>query len=283
LPKPKPKKAPAYEQRLILFLDFLAFKEIVAATEEDGEALVRLLSALDAVGEIVGPDHSESQRITQFSDSLVLSYRFDEISAAFWMIDAIARTVILLADRGYLLRGAVTVGKLFHDERHIVGPAMVKAYELESKTACMPRVIVDPEFLEMAREHGQPHHSADQEEDYVRSFLAKDNDGWLFIDYLSWDTVVDAAGCENEAYPDYMARIAGLIKKGLAHDDPRVARKYLWLRKRYLKAVKPFCGLSAEHQRDPDFCAAMEALPRLEGRARKARKRVKAFEAKVAT
>ncbi|WP_062767722.1 hypothetical protein [Sphingopyxis terrae] len=280
--KPAKTKAPAYEQRLILFLDFLAFKEVVAETERDATALERLVAALDEVGQTVEPGLSKSERVTQFSDSLVLSYKVEETSAVFWMIDAIARTVVLLADRGYLLRGAVTVGKLLHDKRHIVGPAMVKAYELESRTACFPRVIVDREVLRMARTYRQPQHSGPQEERYVRSFLDEDKDGWLFIDYLSWDKVVEAMGCEHDAYPDYLGRMARLIRKGLKHADPRVARKYLWLRKRYLKAMKPYRDLPANKVNDPDFCAAIDALPRMRKRARKARKRVKAFDAKAA-
>lgn len=38
----------------------------------------------------------------------------------------------------------VTVGDLLHTERHLVSPAMVKAYELESKVAKFPRVLLDP-------------------------------------------------------------------------------------------------------------------------------------------
>ena len=280
--KPAKTKAPTYEQRLVLFLDFLAFKEVVAETERDASALERLVAALDEVGHTVEPGLSKSERVTQFSDSLVLSYKVEETSAVFWMVDAIARTVVLLANRGYLLRGAVTVGQLLHDKRHIVGPAMVRAYELESRTACVPRVIVDREVLKMARTYRQPGHTGPQEENYVRAFLDEDKDGWLFIDYLSWEKVVVAMGCESDAYPAYLGRIARLIRKGLKHDDPRVVRKYLWLRKRYLKAMKPFCDLSPADTKDPEFCASVEALPHMRKRARKARKRVKAFDAKAA-
>ncbi len=73
-----------------------------------------------------------------------------------------------------------------------------------------------------------------------------------------------------------------MIRKGLKHADPRVARKYLWLRKRFLKAMKPYRDLPANKVNDPDFCAAIDALPRMRKRARKARKRVKAFDAKAA-
>src|SRR5205085_12463823 len=144
---------PEYEDRIILFIDFLAFKEIVEETRTDPKVLHRLVSAMDALAEI-GDDRSmESQRVSQFSDSIVVSYRVDETSGVFWLLMEMAWAVIDLAHRGYLLRGAVTRGPLFHSDRHVVGPAMVKAHLMESKVAEFPRVIVDPELLKLARQY----------------------------------------------------------------------------------------------------------------------------------
>ncbi len=42
-----------------------------------------------------------------------------------------------------LLRGAITYGKIVHNNQMIFGPALVRAYELESKKAVYPRVIID--------------------------------------------------------------------------------------------------------------------------------------------
>lgn len=47
---PRRTRTPAYERRLILFIDFLGFKEVVASTERDPTALGRLLAALDTLG-----------------------------------------------------------------------------------------------------------------------------------------------------------------------------------------------------------------------------------------
>ena len=151
--RPASPAPPVYERRLILFIDFLGFREVVAATQDDAQALRRLVSAMDAIGEIADGSVYESQRVTQFSDSVVLSYRVDEPSGAFWMINAMALTVVSLAARGYLLRGAVTVGDLYHSAAHVVGPAMVRAYEMESRIAIYPRVIIDPAVIDVARRY----------------------------------------------------------------------------------------------------------------------------------
>jgi hypothetical protein len=122
---------PKYEERIILFLDFLGFKEIVEGTVGNEANLGILLNAIDRLYEIGNDDKDlyASVRVTTFSDSVVLSYAVREQSAVFYLLCDIAFAIIDLAIRGFLVRGAVTIGELIHTERYLVGPAMVKAYE----------------------------------------------------------------------------------------------------------------------------------------------------------
>lgn len=257
---------PAYERRLILFLDFLGFREIVAETTNDPVALDRLIAALNAIRRIVEDGSVESERVTQFSDSIVVSYRVSETSGVFWLLHAMAMTVIELAARGYLLRGAVTIGDLLHDDRHVVGPAMVAAYEMESRRAIVPRVIIDPAVLDIAREHRGDLHTSDDEEGYVRSFIAIDDDGEHFFDYVSWRSVVEIVGADDDSYGAYLADISRLVERGLRHSDVRVLRKYLWLHRHYLAAIDRFEAIPAGHPyraQNPDNCELIASLPRL--------------------
>ena len=270
---------PRYERRLILFIDFLGFKEIVAGTEDDPAALRRLVAALNDVGRIGEGATFRSQRVTQFSDSVVLSYRVNEPSGVFWMLNTMALTVISLAGRGFLLRGAVTIGALHHTRRHVVGPAMVRAYEMESIEARHPRVIVDPAVIPLSRQRRNIDHTPDDEEEYVRSFLVEDDDGRLFFDYISWQPVVAVAGGDDDLYPDYLATLAGLIRTGLAHRNVGVVEKYLWLHHRYEAAITSFAAMPSDapyRHSNPENCSAIEALPRLAREARAARRRVEA-------
>lgn len=258
---------PIYERRLILFLDFLGFREIVSQTASDSAALERLVSALNAIGRIDEDAVAESRKVTQFSDSVVVSYRVDEMSGVFWLLDAMAMTIIDLASRGYLLRGAVTVGDLYHDDRHVVGPAMVVAYEMESRQAIVPRVIIDPEVVNVAREYQGDMHTPKDEEDYVRSFIANDEDGELYFDYVSWQSVVEVVGAEDDAYGGYLARIGQLLEQGLQHSDPRVLRKYLWLHRHYTAAIDLFEAIPEGHPyhaQSPENCILIASLSRLE-------------------
>ena len=266
-----------YEQRLVLFIDFLGFRAAVDRTVSEPEFLDRLINALDSIGKIGLDLDLDSQRMTQFSDSVVLSYRIEEESAVFWLLNSIAFCVIELVERGFLLRGAVTIGDLLHNERHVVGPAMVRAYEMESREAIFPRVIVDPDVLAIARSATAEHHSEDDEEQYVRDFLSEDTDGRLFFDYISWTTVVAVTGGENDLYPTYLAKLAALLRGGLNNDNPGVLKKYLWLFDHYIRAISGFDDLPGDHPyviENPEVVEDVRGLPRFKAEAAHARTRV---------
>lgn len=275
MPEPK-----TYERRLILFVDFLGFKEIVDRTATDPEALQKVLWAMEQLRAIGDDAMGESQRFQQFSDCVVLSFRVTEPSGVFYLLNDIGITTITLASAGFMIRGAVTVGDLYHDEQLIVGPAIVRAYELESKSAKYPRVIIDPEALEVGRSHRSNRHSRREESAYLESFLLEDDDGWMFFDWFSWKVVVEAIGADDQAYPNYLARLAATIKTGLAHPVAACAEKYLWVRRHYLRALDHLAEANPEHRRlNPEFWEVADGLPRLKKRAAKAKARVAAARA----
>ena len=268
-----------YERRIVLFIDFLGFKELVDRTTREATLLPDVLAAMDVVGK-VGRSNKEmfkSQRSTQFSDCMVVSVRVEETSAVFWLLNDVALTIIEVAERGFLLRGAITVGDLLHTTRHVVGPAMVRAYELESRDAIYPRVIVDPDVLKVARASRSAHHSPAEELEYVRSYLTKDDDGREFFDYLSWESVVEVAGGSNEFFPTYFETLAGLIRNGLGASRPGVAAKYLWLHRRYLDTLRKMDAVPPEHgywRENPGHREAFAGLDRMAELASEARARV---------
>ena len=274
--RPKELIVPKYETRIILFIDFLGFKEEVERTKKDAECLSNLIDALDLIGVAGELTTNSSQQVTQFSDSLVVSYKVSETSGVFWMANVIALTIIQLVGHGYLLRGAVTIGKLYHTQRHLVGPAMVAAYEMESKVACVPRVIFDPKIIKAARRHPQPGHSPDEEEAYVRHFVKTDLDGQLYLDFVTWKSVVEVAGLDSDEYPAYLGKLSGLIKRGLKHEDVRVVEKYLWLHRAYAAERDRFATIPAKYVQDPDYIRAITALPHFKTLAKKARQHLKA-------
>ncbi len=134
---------------------------------------------------------------------------------------------------GVLIRGGLTVGNIHlgpNSVGPIFGPAMVRAFEIESQEAIYPRIVIDDaayeEFLnnESLRLHD---HSIDEEKSYVDKLLRKGEDGTLFIDYL--------VGARRNVdrppqYIQFLEQHANLIRHGLrAFSAGSVRKKYLWL------------------------------------------------------
>ncbi|MEH6744754.1 hypothetical protein [Hyphomonas sp.] len=262
-----------YEKRIVLFVDFLGFKEHVHRTLIDAEHISRVSDAMKLLGEIgdmyIG---FESKKVSQFSDCLVVSYKINEESAVFWLVDAIATQLITLAYQGFLVRGAITVGQLFHTNEQVFGPALVSAYELESKAAVVPRVLIDSSVYKAARTGKSWQNTADQEEEYVKSFIVTDADGRDYIDYVSWKAVVESVGHEPDLHPGYLASIKNLIECGLTHSDPKVAGRYVWLQRQLRAAIEQVKNLPIDHPyrvENPNNCAVVESLDDLEELAEK--------------
>ncbi|MFC7695374.1 hypothetical protein ACFQX9_01340 [Bradyrhizobium sp. GCM10028915] len=276
-----------YERRIVLFLDFLGFREIVDETERDSEKLRLLLRAIDRLYDIGREDADlyRTRSITTFSDSVVLSYAIHEQSAVFYLLCDIAFAVIDLAIQGYLVRGAITVGELVHTKRYLVGPAMVKAYEMESKLAKYPRVLIDRTLVTIARKAHAEQHDGEHEADYVRAFMTKDEDGNHYLNYVSWKSVVEVAGMDDDNYPLYLRDIGLIVKRGLAKTDAGVLSKYVWIHAQYVAAIEQFEKLGSKHHyrlNNPENCAAIEALPKLTDEAKQAKGIIRAAQTKHA-
>ncbi|MBL1377046.1 hypothetical protein, partial [Zobellella iuensis] len=91
--------------------------------------------------------------ISYFSDSLVLSAEADDVIASQTILELLAKLSIKLWDEhSLLIRGGVTLGKLVHIENGpLFGPAMNRAYYLESSEAETPRIIFDKHCIEAFR------------------------------------------------------------------------------------------------------------------------------------
>ncbi|MGY4525164.1 hypothetical protein [Pseudomonas sp. TE21394] len=159
-----------YEERLALFIDFLGFKDIVEETAIDNEALNKLVAALEDAASTAKIGNKSDFHVSQFSDCLVISYKIKSWAALFDIVNKLSLIVIRIIGRGYLLRGGLTFGKLYHSDKAILGPAMNRAYHLESVVAKSPRVILDPEVFNELLEH-----SDEEAVETIKQILVQDD------------------------------------------------------------------------------------------------------------
>src|SRR5271156_3287745 len=82
--------------------------------------------------------------------------------------------------KGFPCRGAITSGSLFHHERYIVGPALVRAYQIEQSVAIYPRIILDDAAMKRWRYHFRP-----PWEESLETLVKLGGDGLCFLDIFN--------------------------------------------------------------------------------------------------
>lgn len=165
-----------YQERFIAFIDLLGFGKIVERSADEAGLTEKILEALlsiqpeaiheDAYAsinvELVPPEELEAVKevahhfnqavhalnpvmISYFSDSLVISAPKEDVISSQTILDIVAKlSVRLWNDHSLLLRGGLTLGKLLHKQNGpLFGPAMNRAYLLESEMAKYPRILID--------------------------------------------------------------------------------------------------------------------------------------------
>lgn len=133
-----------------------------------------------------------------------------------------------LATEGIFIRGGVTYGDIFYEKHRIFGPAMMRAYDLESQYADFPRVIVDE------RCRGDFDHGIDDCKRY--GLLKKDKDGFLCINHFSILASKSKAMIKDgEKRILIRDTIKSKIEKNIKEykNKERILRKYYWLANEY--------------------------------------------------
>jgi hypothetical protein len=238
-----------FEDQLAIFIDFLGFSE--ASVRLDEALQLRLLTLLQAISTMRGEFSNnsdppgESMRamrlrptITTFSDHIVASYpisridfKFDEQTTVAMVLGDVTLRVARIAAAalrcGFLIRGGISRGKLYHSSGVVFGPAMIEAYELESRTAIYPRIILAPS---LARSLGPAVH--------------REDDGIASIDYISFMLGSSAAPGDDHAthVKAWFDEVVPIIKGTIAslENDSKInaLSKWVWFSKQFSDALR---------------------------------------------
>lgn len=229
-----------YENRIVLFLDILGFKKIIEETEDKNEEDVNktlfLIDTIKEMKEVVNVNSSStSKNVTQFSDSIVVSFAENDVTEIKNFFYDLQRLVAKLLARGILCRGAISYGKLYHKNDLVFGPALVDAYETESQAALYPRIILDQSLLDIMKYQ----YSFRDSHEYrkvlfnsdVQSYLKIDSDDKLYIDYFTGSMRFFT---DEELFEVY-ANLRRIIINGLRYKNPGIKIKYGWMKNKYNK------------------------------------------------
>lgn len=229
-----------YKKAVITFIDILGFSDFVSRA--DAKAINKVLDAVKKSTspllldeEIEKDDHAE---VLSFSDSIV-RIRIIETSAnkeyptglLFQELISLVYAQVELIDFDIIIRGGVSVGDIYFSGGRVFGPGLIRAYELESKYALYPRIIIDPTLIQEYKTNKllkAKWHTVEDELEILGGLLKQGDDGMWFIDYA---TAVEQELDEPEMYPIFLNRHKEVILAGAKNHTElnSVLRKFIWM------------------------------------------------------
>jgi hypothetical protein len=173
---------PRFVQCALLFVDVLGVSEMSRGDDADGQ-LRRLDDAVrGAYRDFLAED--SPWPAAYFSDTFVLASPVGEGAdaagaAVAEIVDQAAWLQLDLLERGFFVRGAITLGPFHLREGFVFGPALVEAHDLEQRTALHPRIVLGTDAEKSQRVAME----ASEGEATSRPLL-RDSDGRVFVDYM---------------------------------------------------------------------------------------------------
>lgn len=213
----------AYKDRFIAFVDVLGFGSLIEASGLDPTRQARIIARIAnaftwAQERLDDTSGLHDLRFTHFSDSFVLSASANSRYSLTLFLLNLSDVIDCCLSSRLLVRGGITYGSLVHDDQLLFGPAMNRAYYLESKIAKFPRVILDPDLIDERRRDSL-------------DLLLEDKDGHLYIDYLSHRSLFWGE-------PVRLVKLLDALKT--MGKDKTISEKRMWLKERLDPVIRRF-------------------------------------------
>lgn len=240
-----------YDIRLVAFIDILGFKEAIKKSNTDVNEFNRIRGTLTELKEffIQPKDHYEVEadrklgadtQILQVSDSLVISRLIQEEGGVFYMLYDCAFAIHLLIENGFLCRGAVRFGNMFHKDTTLFGQAFVDAY-LAEEAEKLPVIKFDKDLFEIVKHFPGPANKGNEkwEIDFIKKNCKQLETGEYYLDYFT-DYDDRVGGGEGTASIHY-SKLRDVIVDGLKLPiETSAYKKFLWAKEQFNKSAKIF-------------------------------------------
>jgi hypothetical protein len=282
---------------VVAFIDILGFKEIVEANRKrkDNAILNSIQTALSdsyrntvllmhSMLPMYGETAEDKERLSNklkyrlFSDNLFVAFEYeDDLEyelAVYWVLNIAMSYQRKLLQSNIYVRGGIAIGQCYCNEHVIFSDALIRAYELESKIAKYPRIVVDNNVLKLLNKVDREHIFRRT----LKKYLVKDWVGIVFLDpFKMMESVESLLGDiarvvktpDDEKYvKSVMSNVVAHAQKDTTIDfldedlndhvyedvkraikkhrkNPLIQEKYLWL--------KEFIGWNGDYVRNIEF------------------------------
>jgi hypothetical protein len=233
-----------YEQHLTTFVDLLGFSETSFSDPKKTDALLQLLQRLshfqseagtDWLGEKGASAFIVRPAISSFSDNIVISFPLSQV-LDFAEDDNILALSLLLPNLryivgdiaaeaftlGFLIRGGIPLGGLYHSSGVVFGEALIEAYRVEREVSLNPRIVFSPTVVRLPEFGGLDPRLLRQEVDHEYCF-----------EYIF--SMIMASGASkidgmSRWYVEHIGFVDDQIRTLLRSERNKEAAKWVWFK-----------------------------------------------------
>jgi len=233
-----------FENRHVLYCDLLGFSVYINSIFFEPTKCFRLFGQLDRLLEdacreidpsqpeyITGqvPTYVVKPEAIYCSDSIIISTPATNIDAI-WLCEAAARIQTGVSSHGFLIRGGITTGLLYHSGNTIFGPAIVEAAAMDVSGG-MPKINISDKTLDFFRlsESAEGREIVSIRE---RQLIAVEDE----VAHIEHFWPAKNGIHQEKQHPRNKMSIEtwrALIVRGLKSKHAKTAEKYLWIAKRF--------------------------------------------------
>jgi hypothetical protein len=238
-----------YQKRVVAYIDILGFKETIKESSTDINVFNRVLEMIEELKKsFIKPKNkyeidaennlNADTQITQVSDCLIISRLETEKGGIYNMLFDCAYAIHLLIEKGFLCRGSIKVGKMYHNESTIFGEAFIRAYLAESEER-YPIIKFDKKLFDIPRIYPANEGYEDWEIDFIKKHCKELMTGIYYLDYFT-DYDDRYGGGEGSASIHY-SKLREVISDGLSNSKiSSVFEKYRWAADQFNKTAKNY-------------------------------------------
>lgn len=223
-----------YSDRLVAFVDILGFQRLISQDNTEAMISINIIDGhLQHVLNVLQNEHDKVFSTRLFSDCMCISCDYTTENL-FYIVFELAFIQFTMSCDGVFLRGALSRGNHFENDRMIFSKGLVNAYNIEKK-AVYPRIIIDSTLIGPIIDDNSfyaPYYIQER----TKNFIIQSPDRYYSVDYLN---ILYQEGMDQiDALQFHKDSIEAAVDRNYL--DSRITDKYRWLAEYHNSKVTEF-------------------------------------------